>query len=180
MLLQLLSIATADPFGVVLDSGLPDAYVDADGTSTFVAVVALVVLVGGFLASLIWLLVARARRRLVVGASIALAKLDALNLQFRPLASVLPPIRVAYRPAVGSKRKLDNFDFLRFMNFSILESETWFEREIDTRVAATNYFDGYHFEFEALAVRSLGSSTHPRVRDDRFALLESKMFHRRK
>ncbi len=143
-----------------------------------VLIVSLLVL--AVLVVLAWVLFSVRRRRLISNASIALKQLGELNLRVRASVPRLPPIRHAFRATVNSKAKFDRYDLPALMARSLLEYEQWFENEIGRRLEATELFDTYHHDFEALAYRWLGKSGHPRVNEKRFAVIEQKIFRRRK
>lgn len=135
------------------------------------------VAIGG---ALTWTLLVLRRRRFVRGASSALKYLEELNSRFRPLVQGLPPITYDFGVAVNSKSKFDRFDLAAHMARSILDYERWFEQEVLMRVNATQQYDSYHRDFEFLAFKWLGASSHPRVKSERFAIIEKKTFNRRK
>jgi hypothetical protein len=66
------------------------------------------------------------------------------------------------------------------MSASILDQERWVEQEIEVRLGATRHFRMYHHDFEAIAYGLLGTSSHPRLSNERYAAIEQKLFHRRK
>jgi hypothetical protein len=151
----------------------------ADGSDGRVGV-GLVILLAVIIVAVGLVLILSIRRRRVFNASTALKELEALNVRLGPLVPSRPPLRFTFREVVNSKSKLDRFDLSRFMTRCVMESEAWFEQEIDLRVAATRYFTGYHHDFEALASQWLGHSNHPKVRAKRFKAIESKAFNRGK
>lgn len=140
----------------------------------------LVVVIVGLSAALAWLLFVVKPRQLVASASAALTQLDDLNARSLSLVASHPPMLVAFNESVNSKARLDRFDLDSLMSVSILEYESWAEREIDVRLAATASFRTYHHDFEALQYGLLGTSSHPSVGAERFAAIEEKLFHRRK
>ena len=129
---------------------------------------------------LIWLLVALTIRQRVLDSSQALAHLENLNSRAQPSTIVRPPIAHSFALNVNSKQKFDRFDLHSWMAANVIDYETWFVQEMNSRLAATNAFNVYHHDFEALAGQFLGKSSHPRIATARFASIEKKNFYRRK
>lgn len=150
------------------------------GSAAVVNLVLLAFVLAGLIAALVWLFVTVQRRRRVSAASLALTKLHELNAEYGTLVQVLPPIRLEFGARVNSKAKFDRFDLEALMSGSVLENELWVDQEVRLRLAATGQFEYYHYHYESIADESLGKSNHPRVRDDRFAAIEQKLFIRRK
>jgi uncharacterized membrane protein len=140
----------------------------------------LAVLIIAFLLVLVFVLLITRRRRRVSAESVALKQLGELNSQVKASVKRRPPIRHTFRAAVNSKAKFDRFDLPDLMARNIIDSELWFQQEIASRVDAGRLFTAYGHDFDALASRWLGKSTHPRVSVKHFAAIERKTFLRRK
>jgi hypothetical protein len=138
-----------------------------------------VLLVGLIVAAVCVALVLR-RRQLVSRSSTALHLLDDLNSQFQTLVAGHPPIRHEFKVSVNSKAKFDNFNLPSRMSVNVLENELWAGQQIELRLAATRHFTTYGRDYEFIEYGALGRSSHPRIRDDKFAVIERKQFTRRK
>ena len=130
--------------------------------------------------TLIWVLFALQRRRQVDSESSALKKLGELNEGFRAFVAGRPKLKRDYAISVNSKSRFDRFDLPKFMSGSILENEFWIASEIELRLAATKQFVAYRLDREAIEYALLGSSSHPKLRQDRFVAVERRLFNRRK
>jgi hypothetical protein len=130
--------------------------------------------------ALILLVVVTRRRQFVFESSTALRELTAVNLRCRDLVVRRKPIKVPFEVDVNSKAKFDRFDLRGHMASSVLEHENWFDAEIGIRLESIRVFAAYHHDFEAIAARWLGKSSHPKLSDKRFAAIEKRIFSARK
>jgi len=144
-------------------------------TATIVIVAAVVISI-----AVIWILVVARLRKLVYNASQALIRLEALNATTIASVAPHPPISHTFTLNATSKQKFDRFDLPTWMESNALDNEAWFVQEVDLREAATRYFSAYKLDIEALGGQFLGQSSHPRVKEARFASIEKKRFDRRK
>ena len=147
-------------------------------TQTAVLVIAAAVVL--ISVALIWILVVARLRKLVYNASQALVRLEALNATTIASVAPRPPISHTFTLHATSKQKFDRFDLRTWMASNALDNEAWFVQEVNFREAATRYFGAYNLDTEALAGQFLGQSSHPRVKEARFAAIEKKRFDRRK
>ena len=130
--------------------------------------------------AMVWVLIATRLRHLVYKASEALARLEALNSRATLSVSQLPPIAHSFTLNATSKQKYDRFDLPGWLAMNVLDNEKWFAQEIDIRQAATRSFGAYKLDVDAIAGQFLGRSSHPRIKEARFAALEKRRFDRRK
>ena len=142
-------------------------------------VVVVVVLVAIFL-TLSWALFAFQRRQLVDSESTALRELGELIEASRASVAGRPALRQDFALSVNSKSKFDRFDLPNFMSGSILENELWIASEIEVRLTATKHFVAYRLDREAIEYKLLGTSSHPKLKQDRFVAIERRLFNRRK
>jgi len=139
-----------------------------------------IALLASLFITLIWVLFTLRRRRQVYSESTALKKLGELNEGSRASVAGRPTLRRSFTISVNSKSRFDRFDLPKFMSGSILENEFWTASEIELRLTATKQFVAYRLDREAIEYELLGSSSHPKLRQDRFVAVEKRMFNRRK
>lgn len=130
-------------------------------------------------AAIVWVALAMRTRRWVAQTSTAIQELDQLNARFGPLTAPHPSLRFDFRYPANSKPKFDRFDLTDYAHREILENETWFNAEIARRLAAVDQFVLYSDARTLMGARFLGTSTHPRVKSDRFRVIEQKLFAKR-
>jgi len=151
----------------------------AIGGSAYVSVA--LVLIGIALGvSVIWTLLIVRRRRIVCNASSAIRALDELNGRFQPHIQKLPAIQHHFPVRVDSKSKYDRFDLSGFLSRSVLDNEQWFVQELGLRAATVESYRSYQNDFDLIAHLEAGTSTYPRIRPERFAVIERKVMLRRK
>lgn len=153
--------------------------VQANSSGSIDTAIVVVALVAIFI-TLSWVIFALQRRHLVDSESIALKKLGELNEASRASVAGRPMLKQDFALSVNSKSRFDRFDLPNFMSGSILENEFWIASEIEVRLAATKQFVAYRLDREAIEHKLLGSSSHPKVRQDRFVAVERRLFNRRK
>lgn len=129
--------------------------------------------------SILLLLELRKRKR-VADASAALRELDALNLQYRPLARSLPRLNLHFTHNARNKFGFDRFDLHAFIRRNVLEQEANVQAEVDARVAGLVHYASYGAEYDRLKKSSSGSSGLDGMSDVEFARRESAMFRRRR
>jgi hypothetical protein len=154
--------------------------VSASSSGSIETLVVVPALLVALFLTLIWVLFALQRRRLVDSESTALKQLGELNERFRTPVAGHPKLKQDFAFSVNSKARFDRFDLPKFMSGSILENELWIASEIEMRLAATKQFVAYRLDREAIEYELLGSSSHPKLRQDRFVAVEKRMFNRRK
>jgi hypothetical protein len=117
------------------------------------------------------------QRRLVLSESLALRELLELNERAAPHVADQEAITSKFGHRLDSKARFDRFDLSRFLSDSVLEYEQWYEREIGSRLRAVELYSAYQVSVEKIRL-TLGSSGTPRLRSDRFALIESGLFEK--
>ena len=120
------------------------------------------------------------RRDRVRTASAALIALDDLNVRSRPLMPARETIRLHFGATVDSKSRFDRFNLRDWMESSLLEHEDWITQEVNARLADNQRFVVYDDEFQAIARTTVGKSSHPKIKADRFNRIENTLFHNQK
>ena len=156
------------------------AEVSASSSGSVETLIVVPALLVALFLTLIWVLFALQRRRLVDSESTALKKLGELNEGFRASVARRPTLKRSFTISVNSKSRFVRFDLPKFMSGSILENEFWIASEVELRLTATKQFVAYRLDREAIEYPLLGSSSHPKLRQDRFVAVERRLFNRRK
>ncbi|WP_246018077.1 HNH endonuclease [Amnibacterium kyonggiense] len=146
----------------------------ASGSGFFV----LCLVVIGCVAVLALAIRAAHRRTLVVEASVAMKRLIDLNARSGPHIVSHSSINMIYRYRAESKGKYDRFDLGRFLGVSVLENESWFEREVSVRVRALELYSAYRTTIQRECESMLATSSHPKVKREQFVAIERKVFNR--
>lgn len=117
-------------------------------------------------------------RAIVRSASQAMISLGKLNNRYADALAELPPIHAGFSREVNSKAAFDRFDLVSFLSDCVMEHEPWFAHEISLRDRQAVLHSSYSRELSALGERLTGVSDDPRLKHDRFATIERRMFLR--
>ncbi len=145
------------------------------GEATFLILTLIAVLL-----AIIPVLVIGRNNKIVNRDSRALVAVRPLNEQYRHLLTRFPPIRHTFAETVNSKAKLERYDMSTLLLENLARMEATIQSEIDIRLAAIANFTRYSIDYDRIGTAWLGRSTSEKLRDEKFARVEIKLFAKSK
>ncbi|WP_022877358.1 HNH endonuclease [Microbacterium sp. B19] len=118
-------------------------------------------------------------RRIVEGTSAALAGLTEVNARYAESVMPLPVLTRRYHATTTSKSAFDRFQLRTFLMDAVLDEEARLAFDIEARLERMQRYSSYTNAVTELGSRSIGRSTDERIRTDRYATIERRLFHNR-
>lgn len=118
-------------------------------------------------------------RRIVEGTSSALTGLRETNERFAESVTPLPTLTRRYRATTTSKSAYDRFRLVPFLMDAILDEESRLANEIEARLERMQRYSAYTNEVTDVGSRSIGRSVDHRIKAEKYAKMERRLFYKR-